>query len=553
MPLADDIISRWNSLESSRNSASASWQDLRDLIAPEVRLELYDETSGTARRATTIFDTTAIDCRRVLANGLMSHLTPIGSEWFAFTPDEDAEGEYGRYLYQSGQKLARLLAPSRSNFYDALSKSYTDDATWGTSVIMPRVTEDGNLHFLTLRINTYCLGDDADGNATTLYRKYKLSAANYLSRFGDDTPANIAKLAANPKKMDECFTVIHAIEPNAKRDRTKDDKENKPFRSVYVDMESKSVIRHEGFDMQPHAVGQWDDSAEGAYGIAPAEPVLPTIKQLQQLELDADLLSEKMADPPWLIPSTFRGKFNPAAGAQNIYESNIGGDQGKPEAVVSQGRYDIANDRIERKREEIKRVFHYDLFRLLSTNMETQKTAFEVQELMAEKSDAFHPFYARKTQQLSHLLKRAFQLCIIHGLLPPPPESVTQRAVDGTPELPDIAVSYNTRLSRAVEINQANALFRVIQNLLPLAGQEGLASPVFDFIKQDQVGLILAHAEGVPHSVLADPEEIAAKIQARQEAAQAMQMQAAVATGADAVNKLGGVDKTAEALQQISE
>lgn len=557
-PRAQYVCQLQASLEQARSGIEDDVHELNRLVCPSVDASALRAATGfgdaaPARFRDDLHDTTALEVHKTLVNGMMAHLTPIGSQWCSLKPADATRttADARHWMHYASQTLLELLSPSASNFYIALARSYFMDGGFGTSVIIPRLGANRNLVFDSLPILTYCLGLDADDNPATLTRSYQLTSAQIQQMFGKDCPAEIAKEAASPETKNKHHRILHLIEPNLTRDPRKMDPANMPFRITFVDVENEATIREEGAFEQPHAVSTWAPATTGPYGLSPFTEVIPDIRQLQNLALNRSILVERAGNPPWFIPAGYDGKFDPRPHGVNIPGGRGNVDEQMPREMPVTGSLAHLQAESADKVQKIKDAGFYDLFRMLSTNMDTQRTAYEVRELMGEKATLFHPFYARKTQQLTQIIRRVLAIALRAGLIKPPPRELLMALPDGRAAMSDPGVLYNSKLARALEINESNALLSTVEALVPLAGQEGINSPIFDWLDLAAAGPHLARTYGVSNAVMASPQVIAAKQQARLAAAQQQQALMAGQAMTEGVRNLGGVDQAKRAMEVI--
>lgn len=546
------------SLQQRRGAIEGEIEELNRLVVPDLDLDQARAGNGfdtgiPSHYRDDLQETTACEVHETLQNGLMAHLTPIGTQWTSLQPADESEvgADAKHWLHYAGQTLLRLMGPSTSNFYVALSRSYSMDGGFGTSVIIPRLSSNRRLVFDSLPMLTYSLSNDADGVPSTMSRSYKMSAANMFQMFGADTPPKIGIQAHDPNEKNQMHRVVHLIEPNLDRNPRKNDPKNQPFRSIYVHEEEEETIRNVGYFEQPHAVGIWKESLTGPYGVSPFSRVLPDIRQLQNLSQNRAILVERSGNPPWYLPAGFDGKFDPRPFGVNIPGGRGSADDLMPREMQTNGRLDYLQAEAAEKMQSIKNAGFYDLFRMLTTSMDTTKTAYEVRELMGEKATLFHPFYARKTQQLTQVIRRSLAIAIRAGLIAPPPKELLERLPGGAVGMKDPEIHYNSKLARALELSETNALLATTEALLPLAGQDGLASPLFDWLKPAEIGPKLAMTYGVSSDVIASPQEIAMKQKARADAAEQQKQMAIAQAATQGVRDLGGVGGVKEAAEAI--
>lgn len=557
--LAAYVVERRSALERERSGIESDVHEINRLVAPSFDASMMSHAGGFNNSAPTsirdeLDETTAARVHRTLQKGLMAHLTAIGSQWFALQPADaaNAPASLTHWTHYASQTLMRLLSPGASNFYTALSRSYFMDGAFGTSVLIPRLSRSKRLVFDSLPILTYSIAVDAEEIASTLCRVYQLSAQQCSEMFGDDCPGRILKDLEKAETKGNQHRIIHLIEPNPDHDPALADQKHMKFRSIYVDEEDVSTIREEGLHEQPHAVAVWEPSPTGAYGVSPFHEVIPDIRDLQNLARNRAILVERAGNPPWFIPAGYDGQFDPRPHGRNLPGGRGTVDELMPREMPVTGRLDFLQAEAADKEERIKEAGHFDLFRMLTSNMNRDKTAYEVRQLEQEKTALFHPFYAAKTQQLTQVIRRSLALALRAGLIAPPPEEAMIQQENGEFGLMPPEVIYNSRLARALEINESNAIIDTVNELMPLAGQEGLSSPIFDWLNLEKAPVLVARSRGISAAAMADPKEIAAKQEARAQAAQAAQQQAAAQTLTQGVRDLGGVEGAQQAAELIA-
>lgn len=549
------------SLAQPLNTISDEMYELNRYIVPTIDLHQIkagrvQDPSAPSQFIDELYDTTALEVRDTLENGLMAYLTPIGTQWIALTgaENERLSSEETQWLHYASQALVSLFNPSRSNFYAALAESYTQDSGFGTSCIIPRVSKDKRrLIFESLPMLTYSLGTDEDGIPSTLTRDYHPTAEQLTRLFPDSIPPAVTKDASKTETKNNRHHIIYVAEKNPDYSPSVQRKGTAPFRAIWVHKESQTELLKEDLFEQPHAVATWKPRPMSPYGISPFVKVLPVIRSLQNTALNRSILVERAGNPPWFIPAGYDGAFDPRPHARNISGGRGSLEEMMPREIPVTGRLDYLQSEAQEGQDAVKTAGYYDLFRLLSTSLDTTKTAFEVQQLMGERASLFHHFYSNKTQQLTQLLRRTLALALRAGMITPPPASFMQQQEDGSWGMRDPEIAYNSRLARTLELSEVNGLIQAVQTLAPFAGDQGINSPVYDSLDINRAAASIFNANGVSHSVMSTAQELAAKNNARIQQAEQQQAAAAAQTVTESVRNLGGVNeaqKAAELLQQ---
>jgi len=370
-----------------------------------------------------------------------------------------------------------------------------------------------------------------------------------VRKFGEENLGpKLLKCYRSPEKSDKYkeFKFIHAVYPNYDRNPRMRNRENMAFKSCYVCVEDKKVVRESGYMEQPMMISRylkWQDSS--TYGYSPSIECLPAVRQANFIESQMDALAELAVWPRVLSPSSLEGRVDLRAGGETFFNENE--PNGKPEEWATQGRYDVGLDRAKQKRELIRKAFHSDLFQLLTSmdEMRREKTAFEVQQMMTEKLTRFSPTFSRiKVEVFPVLLNRVFGICYRRGLLTRPPQEVLRQSAGGL-TIPTPKIRYTSKLAMALkqvenqQFMQFMEMSRELREVDPGAFQRTVN--VNRSIKS------LADNQGVATDFLNDEQEAndVAEAQAAEAKAQA-QMQA-ISQAAAAAKDIGG------APQQVQE
>jgi hypothetical protein len=182
--------------------------------------------------------------------------------------------------------------------------------------------------------------------------------------------------------------------------------------------------------------------------------------------------------------------------------------------------------RIQEFMEDIKEVqgrvdscLFVDLFMMIS-QLDTVRTATEIDARLGERIIQIGPVIERfENEVLDPIISRTFSIMMRRGLLPPPPATLSGRAIN---------VQYVSMLAE----QQRQASTSAIERLLSLAGNIAAIQPqVMDNIDVDQAIRIYGGLLNVDPHVLASLQQIQA---IRQQRAQAQQAEAALNTGAAA-------------------
>jgi len=549
--LAAKRLAKAERMASQRLVNDSLMRDIAEHVQPrKAQSILSDHDHSSTDETDRLFDTTAMQANQTLGSGMHSNITPMGTIFASImAPSEVSDGlsyDVRNWFLKATQVLHQELA--KSNFHSAVDEFYLDHGGFGTAAMLCRMGEKGTLVFETLEIGTYSIAEGEDRLVDTLYRHYELTPRQIKQRFGDDVSATVEEKANDEKSKDVPLKILHCIEPREDYDPNRIDAENMPIASDWILVETQEVLKSSGFLEQPFAVSRWRLWGKSPYGWSPSYYALPVACQLNFLEQCIDVGVERAAFPAWMVPSSLKGEFDPRPHGQNIFDASPGGDAAMPQELQATGRLDIAVEREEQKRKVIREAFFEDLFKLLS-RIDKQMTAREVQELTAEKTTLFHPFFARLTTEfLSPILKRAFAELLRAGKFGTPPDALFVRTESGW-EMDEPEIEFQSRLALAHEMGEVSGILQTIEDLAQMAQVVG--PQVYDWLHPDRAGAKIARTRGVSAEVMRTSDEIEEKRQAEIEAAQAEAQAQQAQQLAGAVQSLGGPEQVREMSEAI--
>lgn len=523
-----EIIQRYDRLKADRGTWDTLWQQIADYIQPRKSAINTRKTEGVDGYTDNLFNLTAVRANQILASGQMDYL--FSGNWFSYSPPSEITDDDAKTYYQTCTETAKreLL---RSNWNLEVHEMLLDRGCFGTAALLLEEGKRGGLVFHKFDVGTFAIVEDHEGRVDTLIREFELTARQAKQKFGADNLGPIlTKAVSDPKKCDMKFKFLHSVHPREDEDRdpSKMDPENKPIASCYVSVDDKCMVLETGYDEDPLAVSRFLKWGQQPYGYSPSIEALPTIRQVNFIEMNMDALAEIAAFPRILVPDSMEGDIDLASGGATTFDPN--NPNAMPKEWGTNGRYDIGKDRVEMKDKAINDAFHVEFFQMLQ-NIERQMTAYEVAQRLAEKVTAFSPtFYRLQTEVTNPLLLRVFNMLHRAGKFPEPPESVlrprSQKPGDVALVLPEVTLT--SKLALAIKAAENQSLGQVMTILAGLAqispGAAEQAAQNYDF---DVIARESGRNAGLPASWIMTEEKRDAIRQAQAQAAQEAQAAAA--------------------------
>lgn len=537
LKLRQRILTRWGTLKKEREPYMTQWLEISEHITPSRGRFLIGKNRNESRsRWNRIVDSSAVRAANILAAGLMSGMTDPSSQWFALTtgtPNLD-EAQAVKVWLDQVQRIMEM-AFTRTNTYQALHQGWRDVGTYGVMAMVIAEDDREVFHYYPLSVGEYAIGVDDRGVPDTLYRRFIMTAAQLVARFGRSKLSADVLRNFDAGQVDHEYKLIHAIEPRFDRQYGKRDSRNMPWRSVIIQIDSDGtkdgILEESGFNEFPCVVGRWGASASDVYSEeSPGMVALGDVRQLQHEQKQKGNSIDYIVNPPLIMPTAARDNEDDFEPGGRIYLDAPAQKDAVQSAWQVQMDINALRQDIAEVQQRINQAFSVDMFLMLSGQQMGKMTATEVAERHEEKLMMLGPVLSRLNNEvLKPLIERTFSILYRAGQLPPAP-----------PELAgvELSIEYTSMLARSQRAIRANSLDQFLQRI----GQVAQFDPNV-LAKIDSFRIVDEYADylSVAPSVVVPTEQAQQKIEAQQQAQQQAQQAEQMQQAADAVSKLGRV------------
>lgn len=517
------IVKTFNHLVEERTVLEKNWKDAYTYTNP-LRGQLFgsggsiDGTtirqSAAADQASKIFDSTASDAVSLLAASMMSGITPSASQWFQFRLSgfdyNDLPYDIRVWLDNANKQIFSMIHNS-SNYNAEVLEAMEDMATVGMFGLFISKQERGNYVFEHWALDSlYVVENPKTKMIDTVYRIYTLTAEQAVNEFGEDKlPNSIVEAYKNNKNTTKKYEFIHCIKPRKVKGKIA---KEMPIASIYVEKQSKMIVRESGFNEMPVVIPRWSKIPMTSYAVGPTDKALPDIKTLNKV------VSMMLSNAEMAIAGTFIAKndgyLNPNTIQIGPRKIVFAADVSNIKPLTSGGDFRIAFEEIKRLQLQIKSVMMADELEPIQKNY---ASATEVSTRAQLIRQILGPIFARmQSEFLEPLLNRCFQLALRDGSLGPIPPALAQGNVEIIPE-------YISPMARAQRMEDVSAMDRFEQSL---AASSQLNPGILDVYDLESAARKKATLLGVPADLVRSKEQL---LKIRNDQAKAQQAQQAAA------------------------
>ena len=504
-----------NELIFARKNWDILWDDAARYIMPRKGNILTKRTSGQ-EQTIQIYDTTADKANKVFAAGLVSNIVPAGEKWFRFEAKNPQASEGVRqWLAATSDIITDLIYTS--NFYRGIHEDFLDAGCFNTSAMLMEEGKKYAFNFVNIPVGFFAIDEDSEGNVDTFCREWEWTARQAAQKWGRDRLGKQCcdSLDAGSKQGGKKFKFRHLVKP--RMDGVVDlgyaAPTARPWASYYLCLEDKCVVEEGGYYEFPYLTSRLLRSNGEVYGRGPGLDAMPEIKMVNAMERDILAAVQKMVNPPWLSPDD--SSYTPDNRPNGVTYWDSTQQQNKPEQLEMKNRVDLGEQKTEQKREIIRDAFYNQMFQMLTTMEEQkrEKTAYEVQQMVAEKLVLFSPLFARMCEEkLNPLLERAVGIAARKGLLPPPPSGAVE---DG-----EYQIVYTSKIALAIKAAENQSFATMIQLVMQMAQ---LDSSVVDVVDWRGGFRKVARNIAFPPSLIRDDAEVDRRQADKQKALQEQQ------------------------------
>lgn len=547
---------RYEYLKKQRQEYIPHWRELAEYILPRRGSFLKTRRKGGNINGS-IIDSTATWALRVLVAGIMTGVVSPARRWFEFTtPDPEMRrfGAIGEWIDLLEKRVYRRFR--QSNFYRATPDFLEEECLFGTAAThVRRVSEDrGGLAWQALTAGQFCIANDEQGRATTLYETAALTLEQLVGLYVRKKE-DYGLLSEGTRGLieqgnwDAEVRVVSCCYPNRSFVYGSADSREFPYRHVVFEAneggrDDAKFLHEGGFKSFPYHAARWWLKGGEVYGRSPAMDVLGDVKQLQDQHEKKGVALSVQVQPPMLADaelentrvSTLPGDVTFVSGLNQSAHAGM-----RPAFEVSPRLADFVMD-MEDVRARIRRGLYSDLFLAIIDRPGVQPlNDSEVFERKEEKLVALGPIMERLDDEF---LEPAIDAAAEYETeyMPPSPKELQGVKLE-VEYLNVIAIA-----QRAAGLDGMRESFGFAASLAQAQAGAGMPPGALDILDTDAAVREFAEKRGMEASIVRD-EEAVERIRAAR--AEQQQKQAEMARAEQAAKAAQGFAGAAASASQV--
>lgn len=535
-------------MQSERNYFWQYWRDLADFLLPTRYVWLQSAPEiRISRRNSMILDSTGTIAARTLASGMMNGITSPARPWFKLRisgVDYDAFPEVAIWTDEVEKRMLRVMA--ESNFYNAMAVLYLDLVVFGTACGLIYESPTSVIHCYNPALGEFYLTQSSEHKVNGIAREFTYKVHQVVQEFGlENCSDNVKnKYQQGGGNLMHDIKIVHLITENTISPSGTYGSIGKQFRFRECYWEDGAplgqLLRERGYFDFPAITPRWELSANDVYGSSPGMDALGAIIQLQHETKKKAQALDKLVSPPVLVDISL--EHRPTALLPNgiTYVPRLDANSGaRPIYTVNPPLGEMTMD-IRDIQTRIREIFHNELFQMIS-QLDTVRSATEIDARREEKLVLLGPVLERfENEALDPAIQRIFGIMDRQGLLPPPPEGL-----EGQIEIQYVSIL--SAAQSAVGTAPTERLLGLIGNLVSVFPDAGMIPNIPELLRDYAVDI------GVKQKNIRSREEVAAQMEAQNQAVEGQAMMDQVQQGADTARLLSETDVGggANALQRM--
>ena len=564
LPKAEDrrvkqILERWEKAKAARANYDSLWDDIAETMFPG-RIGFTRTLAEGEQRTGHLVNSAAARASKRLGTILQGSVTPRDQSWIdvqASDRDLNEQRDVREWFEIVNEVIWNTIYNPRTGWERSSGEVYRDLGTFGGAAIFNATRPtDGSMLFSAIPLKDVWIEANAFQELSTFYVQREYMIYQVMQMFGTDQRLSLdTRRKIQDGKLTDKIKLLHYVTERHDRDPNKRDRLNKPWLSIWIEVDAKHLIEEGGFDFKPYIYPRLETVVGELYPWSPGRLALPDSLMLQAQQRSVLTSAHFQTQPPLMVPDNGFFDVDQYAPGEFLHYDATLLEQMKagqfPVQPLNTGHNaGIAQDMVDATKQDIWQAFMLDLVTLPDrANM----TATEILQRNREFTQQVAPPLAQVADEYpAHIVDSVFQRQLNESAAvgfdlsagshyPTPPQALEGQETKVNVKAPIQELQAKVELSGSIS--------QMREALEPLLGID--PDSVISQINVKEIARDTIRVFGKADYLMGEDEAEEA-LAARQEAAQRQQQLAEGGAEADIMNKIGQADRNLAAAENVA-
>lgn len=423
-----EVMRLWDRLRAIRDASG--WE--RKMLACSY-FHHRDSYAGTLVPYRETYDASPVSFLDTFLSGFVGYMMPQDDQWADLVPlrVQAAEGsgskrkefadlraldaEPGLLKWCGSAVQAVLAAYASTDYYPEARMAAKDWLVTGTGYLMACESQSGmGVYYRCFDPQEVCIAEDAERRVNVFVRRFLMDARDVVRAYPEkEWPALRQRIRSGAGEAAD-VACYEAIVPTGYLEGGT--ASGGGWEHLLYVADEGELAFESSFDSFPVAcVRRSRDNSRSPYGIGLCEEALALTVQLDDMGKVRQVMRQKNANPPMVLPYSLRNAFSSRPGARNYVPDMAQ----RPMPVQDQYSASEMLADIQDAREQLRAVMGADLFRAVMSSTDSRKTAYEVSERKNEAMTLLQMQVGTFRMELVEpVFKRTLEILHRQGLVP---------------------------------------------------------------------------------------------------------------------------------------
>ena len=460
---ATQNIAQFKRVKAKRLPWDDRFQEVSDIASPERQFNV--EVSPGERRRLQMFSKTMELSKIFLAGALHGQFTNPSIVWMGLRLQnmrpgieisEEEQHEAKIWLKKTTDRMLALFNSPGTGFGTAMHELWLDEISVSVGIILIHDETGKPIRYQAKSLSDCYLVADHMCRVIGLYCVFKMTAAEVVTKWPKTASQATRDLAKDGSTSWKEVDVLHYMFERNERDPERSDGPNKPWGSIYDEIDEETRLSEGGFDHQPWVSPRWSKLSGNVYGGSPCMSAMEEAKALNVIVKTVLIGGEMAVAPPRFVDTN--GIDGPMSmRPHGIIRTRTGSRVDPVRKADLSGKVEFGVEIMQLWESKIKEFFFIDLLQLPLLD---RMTATEVIARQQQQLRVLSPILSRQYEELlTPLIDSTYKIMLKRGDIDKPPDAVKRIGIE---------IDYVSPLALSQKSSESQGFLQAMQVATPL-------------------------------------------------------------------------------------